>query len=221
MPGDLGNPLGLVVHKLSDKNYAQSLACYRFWFDVGWTYCQSPPDQLFDAIWTNRAGGSTNLVHGTTLIHPTAHLIVRFASDLESDLISAPHSSGLQTRLCTTTLREFFKNNLAAAWYKENGYSDGAVPNFFVDANLIARWANLGYIEEASTCNHILRSLISHPDLYNHQADALIILFKLAGATFEEYADLSVVNRCFDLLKGHYGCGSSGRGLLVRVRAPR
>ena len=39
--------------------------------------------------------------------------------------------------------------------------------------------------------------------MYDHQADALIILFKLAGATFEAYADPSVVDRCFELLQGH------------------
>jgi hypothetical protein len=34
------------------------------------------------------------------LIHPTAHSILRFASDAESDRILAPHNSGLQRRLC-------------------------------------------------------------------------------------------------------------------------
>ena len=51
--------------------------------------------------------------------------------------------------------------------------------------------------------DHILQSLISHPKLYDHQADALIILLKLAGATFAAYADPSVVDRCFELLKHH------------------
>ena len=50
--------------------------------------------------------------------------------------------------------------------------------------NLIACWANLGFVEESVIHNHLLQSLISHPKLYNHQAYALIILFRLAGATF-------------------------------------
>ena len=73
----------------------------------------------------------------------------------------------------------------------------------YAEANLLAHWANLGYVEEATIRDHILQSLISHPNLYDHQADALIVLFRLAGATFEAYADPSAVDRCFQLLKGH------------------
>jgi len=51
--------------------------------------------------------------------------------------------------------------------------------------------------------NHILQSLISHPTLRYHQAYVLIILFKLAGPTFEAYADPSVVDRCFEFLKNY------------------
>ena len=91
--------------------------------------------------------------------------------------------------------------------------------NVCVEANLIAHWANLGYVEEAAIHNLILQSLISHPKLYDHQADVLIILFKLAGTTFEAYADPSVVNRCFELLKDHYN-HSSVKKELVRVSAP-
>ena len=75
--------------------------------------------------------------------------------------------------------------------------------DFYTNTNLIARYINLGYLEQAVIRNQILQSLTSHPRLGDHQADALIILFKLAGATFEAYADPSVVNRCFKLLKGH------------------
>ena len=116
---------------------------------------------------------------------------------MQSQIICFPHNSGLQTRLCALTLREFFNNNLRICCGNGNG------DNICADANLIAHWANLGYVEEAVIRNHILQSLISHPKLYDHQADALIILFKLAGTTFEAYADPSVVDRCFELLKGH------------------
>jgi hypothetical protein len=86
---------------------------------------------------------------------------------------------------------------------------DNASRNFYADANLIAHWANLGLVEENAIRNHILQSLISHPKLYIHQANALVILFKVAGATFEAYADPSVVDRCFELLKDHYRRGST------------
>ena len=58
---------------------------------------------------------------------------------------------------------------------------------FALDSNLIAQWANLGYVEETAIRNRILQSLISFRKLYDHQADAMIVLFKIAGATFEAY----------------------------------
>jgi len=196
---EIENALGLVVGQLSDQNYAHSTAFYHLWFDIGQTYPQIPSDQISDTIWNNRGRSSINIYCGQ-FIHLTAHLITRFASDTESNHLLAPRSSGLQSRLSMRTLREFFKNNLRFV----AGYTD--IVDFYADANFIAHWANLGYVEEAAIHNHILQSLMSHPTLYDHQADALIILFKLAGATFEAYADPSVVDRCFELLKGHsYG----------------
>ena len=100
-------------------------------------------------------------------------------------------------------LQEFSNDNLAAVWQKETNRSDHVSENFYADANLIAHWTNLGIVEETAIRNHILQSLISHPKLYIHQANALVILFKVAGATFEAYADPSVVDRCFELLKYH------------------
>jgi len=201
--GDVENPLGLVVRQLSDKNYAQSLARYRFWFSIFQTYHQPPPDQVFDSIWKNRVGSITPA--SGQIIHSTIYLILRFATDAESDHILAPHSSGLRSHLCASSLREFFSNGLAAARYRKNSYGDGGpTREFCADVNLIAHWANLGYVEEAAIRDHILQSLISLPELYDHQADAIIVLFKLAGATFGAYADPSVVDRCFELLKHHY-----------------
>ena len=239
---DIDQTLGSVVANLSDENYAQSLTFYRFWLGIGQTYHQVPPDQIYNAIWNNRGTGSIDPGQGK-LIHSTAHLIVRFASDAESDdHLLAPHTSGLQSRLSTSALKEFFSSNLRIIG------GGGTVNEFYATANLIAHWVNLGYMEEAAIRNHILQSLISHPNLYDHQADALIILFKLAGATFEAYADPSVVDRCFELLKDHkyyneyhvrYNIGgyciTSDRGAdlrsgndydqmkkgLVQVRAPR
>ena len=195
---NIDNALGSAIRQLSDDNYAHSLTFCRLWFDIGQTHDQSPYDRIFDAILTNRGTDSSMIDPGQgKLIHSTAHLIIRFASDIESDHLLSPHNSRLQSRLCARTLREFFDGNAGAC----SGNRIGS--NICADANLIAHWANLGYVEEAVIRNHILQSLISHPRLYDHQADALIILFKLAGATFQAYVDPSVIDRCFELLKDH------------------
>jgi len=220
MGGSVGEALGFTVRDLSDQNYAQSLAFFRFWTDIGQIYQQPPPDQIFDAFWNNRTGSSFSPSGGNgELIHSTAHMFLRFASDVESDHILAPHSSGLRSRLCARSLQELFTINLETVSYKMRGYGNNGPDGFFADANLIAHSANLGYVEEAAIRNHILQSLISHPRLYDHQAYALIILFKLAGSTFEAYADRSVVDRCFELLKNQYAGGNSVRMKLVQVRA--
>jgi len=190
--------LGFVVGELSDENYAESLAFYRFWSETGRTYLEIPSDQIFDAIWNRRGAMSLIDPNCGNIFHASAHLIIRFANDAESYHILAPQSSGLQDRLCARTLREFSSDNLLIARY---GGRDAA--SFYTDVNLIAHWANLGHVEEAAIRNHILQSLISHPKLYTHQVFALIILFKLAGATFEAYVDPSVVGRCFEHLKAH------------------
>jgi len=203
--------LGTAVGELSDKNYSQSLDFYRFWFEIGQTYHQIPSDQVFNAIWNNRVTGSTiNFSSSGNLIHSTAHLILRFASDAESDHLLGPYSSGLRTRLCARSLQNFFADNLRLTPY----WKDKSFYDFCTDANLIAHWANIGYVEETAIHNHILQSLISHAILHYHQAYAIIILFKLAGPTFEAYADASVIDRCFELLKNYRfydpECGRTG-----------
>ena len=201
--GDIVTVLGLLVAELSDENYRQSLAFYRFWFGIGQTYHKTPSDRIFDSVWDNRTVGSKIDPGRGELIHSNARLILRLASDTESDPVLPPHSPGFQNRLYTKSLPQFFSGNIDAVWAKENGWGVSTI-EFYTDANFIAHWANLGYVEEAAIRHHILQSLISHKKLYAHQADALIILFKLAGATFEAYADPSVVDRCFDLLKAQY-----------------
>jgi len=211
---DIENGLGLVVHKLSDQNYEQSLALCRLWHEIGRTYSLTSLDLIFNAIWNNR----TNMNWKNSLIHPAAHLIIRFASDAESDHTQAlaPHASGLQSRLCAKSLRKFFNDNMVLVCYNESRCTTWPLIDFVADANLIACWANRGYVEEAAIRNHILQSLISHEVLYGHQAYALIVLFKLAGATFAAYADPSVVDRCFDLLE-RYSKGDSTRWKPVQV----
>jgi len=196
---DIEKGLGLAVRRLSDKNYERSLALFRLWLEIGRAYSPTPPDLLFNAIWNNR----TNMNWPGSLIHPAAHLIIRIARDAESDRALAPHASGLQSLLCTESLRKFFDDNMALVCQEENGCGRYPFIDFMADANLVAYWVNLGYVEEAAIRNHILQSLISHEVLYGHQAYALIILFKLAGATFAAHADPSVVDRCFDLIGGY------------------
>ena len=216
---NIHSALDSVLPKISDQNYEQSFAFYRSWFDIGQTYHQIPSDLTFNVILGNRRTKSLSVGCGG-LIHPTARLITRFASDAESDPILAPHNAGLQSRLCTRILQGWFNDILGAVQCVETGSWDNYNGCVRGDTNLIAHWANLGYVGEATIHNHILQSLISHPKLYDHQADALIILFKLAGATFGAYADPSVVDRCFKRLNGHYS-GHVGRRKQIQVRVPR
>ena len=233
---DIAQRLGSVVSKLSDHNYEQSLASYRLWFGIGRAYFQIPPDKIFDTIWDNRGCSEVEPKEGK-FVHPTAKLILRFASDLESDCTLGPYSAGLRSRLFTGILRNFFELNVACMNHKdlsdemeERGrktgvyYSVGGDSNekrrqFAVDSNLIARLANSGCAEEVAIRDHILQSFISYHKLYDHQADAIIILFKMAGATFRAYADPSAIDRCFQLLEGHHS-RKSVKGRLEQVCTP-
>ena len=196
--GSIQEGLGGLVRGISDQNYDQSLACYRLWSEITQNYSQSYPDQVLDSICDNRASSAID-PGSAKLIHPTAHLILRFASDAESDRILSPQSVGLRTRLCARTLRDFFEKNMTLV----QDWRSSAKAAFYADANFIAHLANLGYVEEAAIHDHILQSLISHPTPRYHQMNALIILFKLAGPTFAKYADPAVVDRCFELLEGY------------------
>jgi len=100
-------------------------------------------------------------------------------------------------------------------------WNSSGKPTFLTNVNLIAHWANLGYVEEEVIRDQILQSLVSRPILHDHQVDALIILFKLAGATFGAYTDPSVVGCCFELLKGL--CNRTQNLMkreLIQVRTP-
>ena len=208
--------LGILISRISEQNYDETFANYRLWFEITQTYSQEYPDQIFDSLFDNRGTKGIEDFFDE-FIHSTAHLIIRFAGDAESDSVLGPHAIGLQNRLCTKILQEFFESNMGFVQDRElHGYTFQA--QFIADANFIAHWANLGYIEESTIRNHILQSLISHPEKqYDHQADALILLFKLAGATFGKYTDPLVINRCFDRLKGRYG-GSANATRVIQVR---
>lgn len=160
-----------------------------------------------------------DVLKDSALIHPTARLLVRFIRDMEADPKISRHALGLHRRRCTLALSHFFEMNLSLV---RSWNSSGKPTSFLTDVNLIAHWANLGYVEEEVIRDQILQSLISRPILHEHQADALIILFNLAGATFEVYAEPSVVGRCFELLKGHRNRSrNSVKRELIQVRVVR
>ena len=210
--GSIQEGLGLLVRDISEENYDQSFACYRLWSEISQTYSQNHSDQVFDSIY-NRTSSAIDNSCGK-LIHPTAHLILRFTSDAESDRILSPQSVGLRSRLCARILQDFFEKNMVVI----QDWQSWAT--FYANANFVAHLANLGYVEEAAIRDHILQSLISHPTLYYHQATAVIILFKLAGPTFAKYADPAVVDRCFELLNDYRLRNPSyaiGKLILVRV----
>jgi hypothetical protein len=217
-----------IVEKLSDFDYEKSFAEYRLWLDIGDAHGHITQDQLNDDI--------EQIVKpdpSKELIHPTAHLLIRFIGDVEADRKISRHASGLHRRRSTSAICSFFEANLSII----RSGDDGEVQNFLTNANLIARWANIGHVEEETIRNRILQSLIARPKmqpysghhrgligfcrpgLHDHQADALIILFKLAGATFEAYADPSVIDRCFELLKDHRHTRVKWRA--VQVCTPR
>ena len=200
-----------LVDKLSEANYDESFAQYRFWLDLGSTHGRiNGRDQVNSDIDRMRQPGALK-----GLIHPTAHLLIRFIGDVEADQKISRHGLGLHRQRCASALYRFFGENLS-----HTGWDGGDRTSFLTDVNLSAHWANLGYVEKTVICDHILQALTSHPKLYSHQADALIILFKLAGATFGAYAGLPVIDRCHELLYDHYS-HNSVKGELVLVRMPR
>ena len=214
--------LSSVINELSDKGYEQSFAFYRLWFDIEHTYPKiEDHGGLFDAIWGSRGSSAVAPKEGE-LFHPAAHLLLRFASDAESDYILGSHNNGLQALLCSRSLRRFFWRNIESVRYRDRNDQTGweiSDYSLIIASNFVAPWANAGFVEETTIRNHILQSLISHPKLYDHQADALIVLFKIAGATLEAYAEPSVVDRCFELLKNHYP-SKTVKGSLTQVRVP-
>ena len=208
---NLQDTLRDLAGQLSEGNYDEYFAQYRFWLDLGCARGSiTVQDQVSSDVWRVIRWDSLE----DSLTNPTTPLFIRFIGDLEADRKIAGHALGLHRQQCESTLDRFFEDNLAHV------RSQGGSRSYFLTiVNLIAHWVNLGYVEEGAIRNHILQSLISHSKLYDRQADTLIILFKLAGATFEACAGPTVVDRCFGLIKDHYSSESANWGL-VQVRTP-
>jgi hypothetical protein len=208
----LEGTLSALVDGLSEANYEESFAQYRFWLNIGSEHADvNVQERIDDAI--RRLTGRYSL---TGFIHPTAPLIIRFIEDLETDQTISRHIQGLHVQHCTSKLRSYFSGNFDLM---SHSVRKSILDGFLTDVNFIARWANLGYVQEGTIRNHILQALISQPTLYDHQANALFIFFTLAGATFGAYTDPSVIDRCFDLLGVH--CGrDSVKARLLQVFPP-
>ena len=136
--------LGILISSISEQNYDRTLACYRLWFEITRAYSQNHPDQVYDSFSHNRGAHSGS----GKLIHSTAHLILRFACDAESDSTLSPHTIGLQNRFCARILQEFFEGNMGIIRDKSCG-QDYVLSPFLADVNFIAHWANLGCLEES------------------------------------------------------------------------
>ena len=192
--------LGSLIRNLSEENYEQSFTQYRFLFELAQTYSQIPSDLIFDSVWRQIRSHKLSSHENQGVFYPASPLILRFASDAESDSILASHSAGFRSRLCTSMLREFFDDWLGLL-YRGHNLRNG----YLMDVNLIAHGANLGYIGETAIRNHILQFLTATtPSTQpSYRELALCVLFKIAGATFAAYTDSSVIDRCFELLNVH------------------
>ena len=143
--------------------------------------------------------GSLDVFAGK-LIHDSVHLLLRFITDAELDPIFSTHAIGLHDRFRRESLEEFFKQSLR--YIPDNGttFNSEQFCEFYTRVNLIAHWANLGYVGLEDVRGRILQSLTFQPTVHPHQLNSLMILLKISGATFAAYVDPSVMDRCCDLL---------------------
>ena len=195
---NLSAALGSTIRNLSEGTYENTLKRFRFLFQVGQAHFQIPPN----LIHTTFCDYGSLSVPWDGLYSQAAYLIPQFIKDVESDPILAPHSIGLRSRFCNRIVYNFFNKNMGKT-YTKSGLGNG---RFLEDVNTIAHFAYSGYIGEDTIRDHILQSLTLHDTLLVHQADALLVLFRLAGRTFEAYVDPKVIDRCFKLLQSHQDC---------------
>ena len=162
--------------------------------------------------------GSQNVFSGN-LIHDGIHLLLRFIADAEQDSILSKHTIGLRDRLCRTSLKEFFEQNVS---YLPGGSCATSRDHcqFYTKVNLIAHWVNLGCAQLEDVRDRILQSLAFQPTVHPHQLNALMILLKISGAAFAAYVDPPILARCCNLLKPDV-LGDRVAGKLAKVRELR
>ena len=215
-----------LICSLSEENYNETFAKYRLWLDIGITHDHlNDKDQVADDIGEILQPNLLRPENGD-LIHPAIHLYLRFVGDIEADPTISAQVPKLARSFEAAVDRCFVENVSLANYsdYVEKNWYTSCIEElarrqagFARQINLVACWANLGYVKRVVIRDHILQSLTSLPKLYDHQADAIIILFKIAGATFGTIADPSMVDRCLELLKNHFSDNPS-RSRLVQVR---
>ena len=188
--------LGDLVSHLSEKNYEQTLSGYRLWTKIGATHGWISKKQLENDIKGNM---QPHLVYQADsnyqLIHPTIHLLLQFITDVELNPVSSTHA-----RLCHSSLYDFFADNSSLDLRSSTRSSD-KLCKFYTNVNLLAHLVNLGHVGVEDVQDHILQSLTFIPLLYDYQLYSLLILLKIAGATFAAYVDPSFMGCCLNILK--------------------
>lgn len=197
-----------LVSNLSEENYERTISDYRFWRGIGAMHGWIPDDQLHDDIMGNM---NIRLVHpySQQLIHRTSRLIVQFITDVEPDSVSSTHE-----RLCHSTLRSFFADNLD--FDSRASLEHYELARIYTNANFLAHWVNLGCLNVEDVRDHILQSLYSRPIPHAYQLNSLYVLLKIAGATFSAYVDPVVMARCLVVLES-CGLHYSGIATLAKV----
>ena len=202
--------LGDLVSHLSEKNYEQTLLDYRLWTKIGVTHGWISEKQLENDIKGNMKPHLVYQENSYELIHPTSHLLLQFITDVELNPVSSTHA-----RLCHSSLHDFFADNSSLDLWP-NARSNNKLREFYTNVNLLAHLVNLGHVGVEDVQDHILQSLTFRPIPHGHQLCSLLILLKIAGATFAAYVDPSLMARCLDVLKSaEFG---SGIKTLAKVR---
>ena len=207
----ISNLLGNLVSHLSEKNYEQTLSDYRLWTKIGVTHGWISEKQLENDIKGNM---QPHLVYQAKsydqLVHPTSHLLLQFITDVELNPVSSTHA-----RLCHSSLHDFFADN-SYLDFCPSAWGGDKMREFYTNVNLLAHFVNLGHVGVEDVQDHILQSLTFRPIPQNHQLCSLLILLKIAGATFAAYVDPSFMDRCLNVLKSaEY---RSGVETLAKVR---
>ena len=191
-----------LVSNLSEKNYEQMVSDYRFWMKIGLTHGWTSDDELDSYIQENIKPGPHQ-----QLIHPTSHFLLQFVTDVSFDPVSSTH-----TRLCHSSLYRFFADNLD---FSSRSYpKDHQLSEFYTNVNFLAHWVNLGYLGVEDVRDHLLQSLTFQHSPLDYQVNSLLILLKIAGATFAAYVDPPVINHCLNIIKSKSG----PHGTLIKVR---
>ena len=202
--------IGELVSRISEENYEQTLFDYRLWMKIGVTHRLIPDHQLRNAILENMR---PELVYPSTsqLIHPATHLLVQLITDTEPNPVSPTH-----VQLYHLSLKDFFADN--SVFYLRTNVENYRWRKFYTNVNFLAHWVNVGCLSVEDVRYHILQSLTFRPVPCFYQLCSLLILLKIAGATFAAYVDPSVMDRCLHVLKsGDFQ--SPAIATLAKVRA--